>query len=94
MRTKTRSEWCALMEGGDVCFAPVLTWGEAYAHPHNKARETFVTIDGITQPNVAPRFLGTPSAIQGPPAELGAHTREAMTDWGLPAGLIDRAAAS
>lgn len=92
MRTKTRDEWRALMEGGDVCFAPVLSWTEAYEHPHNKARETFVTIDGITQPNVAPRFSETPSEIQGPPAALGEHTRQAMQDWGLPQSLIDRAA--
>ena len=55
-RTKTRDEWCALMEGSDVCFAPVLTLGEAMAHPHNRARGTFVEVDGVTQPAPAPRF--------------------------------------
>ncbi|MBC7605131.1 MAG: CoA transferase, partial [Ramlibacter sp.] len=55
-KTKTRDEWCALMEGTDVCFAPVLDWDEATQHPHNVARETFVTHDGVVQPAAAPRF--------------------------------------
>jgi len=56
-KTKTRDQWCALMEGSDVCFAPVLSMAEAAAHPHNVARGTFVEIDGVTQPAPAPRFL-------------------------------------
>jgi alpha-methylacyl-CoA racemase len=92
LKTKTRDEWCALMEGTDVCFAPVLSWEEATKHPHNVARETFVTVEGVVQPNVAPRFMGTPSKVQGPPPEAGAHTRSAMADWGLPADLISRVA--
>ena len=54
--TKTRDEWCALMEHTDVCFAPVLTIPEAAAHPHNVARSTFVEVGGISQPAPAPRF--------------------------------------
>ncbi|RHW18804.1 CoA transferase [Sphingomonas gilva] len=54
--TRTRDEWCAVMEGTDICFAPVLTPGEAPAHPHNVARGTFVEVDGLTQPAPAPRF--------------------------------------
>jgi alpha-methylacyl-CoA racemase len=64
---KTRDEWCALMEGSDVCFAPVLDFDEAPDHPHNAARETFVTIDGIVQPAPAPRFSATPAAPPEPP---------------------------
>jgi len=55
-RQKTRDEWCAIMEGSDVCFAPVLSMEEAPNHPHNKARGTFVEIDGVVQPGPAPRF--------------------------------------
>ena len=62
---KTRDEWCAIMEGSDVCFAPVLSILEAPNHPHNKARGTFVEVDGITQPAPSPRFSRTPAKIQG-----------------------------
>jgi alpha-methylacyl-CoA racemase len=92
LKTKTRAEWCALMEGSDVCFAPVLSWDEATKHPHNVARETFVEVEGVVQPNVAPRFGGTPSKVQGPPPEVGAHTAEALRDWGVDAALIGRVA--
>lgn len=61
-RTKTRDEWCAIMEHTDICFAPVLSLKEAPEHPHNKDRETFVTVDGILQPAPAPRFSRTPAA--------------------------------
>jgi alpha-methylacyl-CoA racemase len=60
-RTKTRDEWCALMEDTDICFAPVLGIAEAPHHPHNLARGTFVEAGGIMQPAPAPRFLGTPA---------------------------------
>jgi alpha-methylacyl-CoA racemase len=85
MKTKTRDEWCAIMEGSDVCFAPILTLAEAPTHAHNKARETFVEIDGVIHPNVAPRFSRTPSAVQGPAPKLGAHNDEVLADWGIPA---------
>ncbi|MBV1687477.1 CoA transferase [Novosphingobium sp. G106] len=60
-KTKTRDEWCALMEDTDICFAPVLSVAEAPQHPHNVARGTFVEAGGIVQPAPAPRFLGTPA---------------------------------
>lgn len=63
-KTKTRDEWCAIMEGSDVCFAPVLTMSEASKHPHMAAREVFVTRHGVTQPAPAPRFSRTPSTIR------------------------------
>jgi alpha-methylacyl-CoA racemase len=88
-KTKSRDEWCAIMEGTDICFAPVLGLDEAMDHPHNKERETIVEIDGVKQPNVAPRFSGTPSEIQGPPPGVGAHNDEALSDWGFSAGDID-----
>ncbi len=65
-KTKSRDEWCAIMEGTDICFAPVLTMQEAPKHPHMAARETFVTRHGVTQPAPAPRFSRTPSAIREP----------------------------
>ncbi|MGE4239427.1 CaiB/BaiF CoA transferase family protein [Ramlibacter sp.] len=61
-RTRTRDEWCALLEGSDACFAPVLDFDEAPQHPHNRARSTFVTLDGVVQPAPAPRFSRTPAA--------------------------------
>jgi alpha-methylacyl-CoA racemase len=63
-KTKTRDEWCRIMEGTDVCFAPVLTMTEAPAHPHMAARRIFVERHGVTQPAPAPRFSRTPSAIR------------------------------
>jgi alpha-methylacyl-CoA racemase len=83
IRRKTRDEWCALLEGTDACFAPVLSLEEAPNHPHNRARQTFVELDGAVVPNVAPRFSRTPSEIQGPPPRVGEHTKEALVDWGL-----------
>jgi alpha-methylacyl-CoA racemase len=65
-RTKTRDEWCRIMEGTDVCFAPVLTITEAPLHPHMVARKTFVKRHGVTQPAPAPRFSRTPSTIREP----------------------------
>ncbi|GLS14827.1 CaiB/BaiF CoA transferase family protein [Hydrogenophaga electricum] len=62
-RTRTRDAWCALLEGCDACFAPVLDWDEAPTHPHNRARQTFVELDGVVQPAPAPRFQRTPAAV-------------------------------
>ncbi len=86
---KTQAEWCAIMDGTDVCFAPVLDMDEAPRHPHNVARETFVEVEGVVQPAPAPRFSATPGAIQGPPPATGAHDREALTDWGFSAAEIE-----
>jgi alpha-methylacyl-CoA racemase len=82
-RTKTRSEWCELLEHTDVCFAPVLSLGEAPLHPHNVARSTFVEVEGAVQPAPAPRFSRTPAAIQSPPSWPGADTDRALGDWGF-----------
>ncbi len=82
-RTKTRDEWCKIMEGSDICFAPVLSMAEAPKHPHNKHRGTFIEQGGVTQPGPAPRFSRTPSKIQRPPAKPGEHTEEALRDWGF-----------
>jgi len=89
-RTKTRDEWCRIMEGSDVCFAPVLSMEEAPRHPHNRQRGTFVEENGVIQPAPAPRFSRTPSAIQRPPARPGEHTEEALRDWGFSASDLER----
>ena len=90
IRTKTRDEWCDLMAGTDVCFAPVLTLEEAPNHAHNVERQAFVTIEGVVQPAPAPRFSATPGAVQGPPPGIGAHSDSALTDWGFDAGEVAR----
>jgi alpha-methylacyl-CoA racemase len=87
-RTKTRDEWCSIMEHTDVCFAPVLSLAEAPQHPHNVARGTFVDVAGTVQPAPAPRFSRTPGSIERPPAQPGQHTDEALADWGFPADDI------
>ena len=81
--TKTRDEWCALMEHTDVCFAPVLSLTEAPNHPHAVARHAFVEVNGITQPAPAPRFSRTPGAIQGPPPHAGQDSDEVLGSFGL-----------
>jgi alpha-methylacyl-CoA racemase len=82
-RTRSREEWCSLLEGTDVCFAPVLDWDEAPQHAHNQARETFVNIGGVLQPAPAPRFSRTPAGIPAPPAESGADTEAILEAWGI-----------
>jgi alpha-methylacyl-CoA racemase len=78
-KSKTRDEWCAIMEGSDVCFAPILTMSEATQHPHMKAREVFITRHGIPQPAPAPRFSRTPSTVREPvTASLG----DIVKAWG------------
>ena len=84
--TKTRDEWCAIMEATDICFAPVLSMTEAPRHKHNTDRQTFVDIEGVVQPAPAPRFSATPGAIQRRPAGLGEHTDEVLKDWGVVRG--------
>ena len=75
-KRKTRDEWCEIMEGTDVCFAPVLDFLEAQNHPHNVARETYIDVNNITQPAPAPRFSRTP-----PEVSFGGHTKGADTDF-------------
>ena len=86
---KTRDEWCEIMEGTDVCFAPVLELGEVATHPHNAARESFVEVDGMVQPFPAPRFSRTPATTPEPRPKPGANTREVLVDYGFDAAEID-----
>lgn len=79
---RTRDAWAALFDGSDACVAPVLTLGEAPAHEHLDARDTFVTHEGLTQPAPAPRFSRTPGSLDRPPATPGGHSDEILADAG------------
>ncbi|MBV1878391.1 MAG: CoA transferase [Pseudomonadales bacterium] len=81
--TKSRDEWCAIMENTDICYAPVLTLEEAPDYPHNKERGAFVDVEGMMHPAPAPRFSATPSSIKGPTPKTGIHTEEVLQDWGI-----------
>ena len=78
-----QSHWCELMEGTDICFAPVLSMADAPEHPHNIDRSVFVKDFGITQPGPAPRFSRTPGSIRRPPPQPGEHTAEVLEEWGI-----------
>ncbi len=87
-RTRTRDEWCALLEGSDACFAPVLSLAEAPLHPHNRQRETFLTIDGKTQPAPAPRYAETPNELPRMSQRAGEDTAEILTALGYSAARL------
>ncbi|MGB1243664.1 MAG: CoA transferase, partial [Chitinophagales bacterium] len=80
-KSKTRDEWCEIMEGTDICFAPVLDYLEAQKHPHNVERETYIKVDGIIQPAPAPRFSRTVSEVQSGSPAAGEHTEEVLKEW-------------
>jgi len=82
-RTRTREDWCRILEGTDVCFAPVLSMDEAADHPHNVARNAFIEVGGHRQPAPAPRFGGTPLGHPKPPGSVAA--RDTLAEWGLSA---------
>jgi alpha-methylacyl-CoA racemase len=82
-KTKTRDEWCDIIEGSDVCFAPVLSIEEAPQHPHNVARGTFIDVAGVTQPGPAPRFSRTEARIPRPAAHAGQHSDELLAEFGF-----------
>ena len=87
-RTKTRDEWCALMEGSDVCFAPVLSIAEAPKHPHAKARGAYIDVAGAPQPAPAPRFSRTRPEMRRPAPRRGAQTNEILGEAGFTPGEI------
>jgi alpha-methylacyl-CoA racemase len=93
-KTKTQSQWNEIMEGTDVCYAPVLRMGEAAQHPHNVARNTFIEVAGVTQPAPAPRYSRTTTNLPTAPAHAGQHTRAVLGDWGVDAVRIDTLIAS
>lgn len=82
-KAKTRDEWCEIMEGTDICFAPVLDYNEAPSHPHNQARETYIELGGFKQPNIAPRFsVSVPDKPVAGTAE-GSDTDTVLGDFGF-----------
>jgi alpha-methylacyl-CoA racemase len=86
-RTRTRDDWCRLLEGTDACVAPVLSLLEAPAHPHNQARATFVDVAGTPQPAPAPRFSRTPCATPAPPPAPG-DDDQVLAAWGMAPGRV------
>ncbi|MFK0089637.1 CaiB/BaiF CoA transferase family protein [Pseudomonas sp. NPDC090755] len=87
--TQTRQQWCALLEGTDACFAPVLDWDEAAEHPHNIERETFIRVDGVLQPAPAPRFSRSVPPTPSAPRRSGADSEAILADWGIEAERIE-----
>ena len=92
--SQPRDHWCALMEGSDVCFAPVLSLAEAPQHPHNVARQTFIEVDGTIMPAPAPRYSGTPNAHPSGAGPKGADGDAILGDIGYDLSRIDGARAS
>lgn len=88
-KSKTRDEWCDLLEGSDACFAPVLDFTEAHEHPHNKARKTFIDINGSQQPAPAPRFSRSECRTPSAPRKEGADSEDILSDWGFTDAAID-----
>jgi alpha-methylacyl-CoA racemase len=91
-RTRTRDEWAALLGNDDTCVAPVLNFDEAPLHPHNVARDTFISVDSVTQPAPAPRFSRTPSAVPHSASVSGDDTELLLLNWGLPESIVRRLA--
>lgn len=80
---KTQAEWVDIMDGSDVCFAPVLSMAESKSHPHNVARDTYVSFDGLQQPGAAPRFGGVSHHPTRTAPKPGEHTAEVLMQWGV-----------
>ncbi len=89
IKTKTRDQWCEIMEGSDVCFAPVLDFTEASTHPHNQARGTYITINDVEQPAPAPRFSRTQCELPASPPPAGADTESLLAEWGFDRDAIE-----
>ena len=89
--TRTRAEWMTLLENVDACATPVMSMTEAPHHPHNIARQSFVSVEGVMQPAPAPRFSRTPGVIPSAPRQAGEGGESALADWGVqPAGRASR----
>ena len=89
LKTRTRDEWCTLLEGSDACVTPVLDLEEAPMHPHNQARGTFVVVDDVLQPAPAPRLSRTPGEIRNSPPQAGQDTQAVLCEWGFAQDEID-----
>ncbi|WP_205481849.1 CaiB/BaiF CoA transferase family protein [Sphingomonas arenae] len=80
--TRSRDEWVAIFAGRNACVAPVLSLAEAPEHPHNRARETFLDLDGVVQPGPAPRYSGTPTDAPRPPCREGVDGAMILAELG------------
>jgi alpha-methylacyl-CoA racemase len=88
-RTRSREEWCRVFDGSDACFAPVLSWSEARAHPQSVSRKSYLSVGNVPQPAPAPRFSRTPGAVRHEPPQRGEGGLQALRDWGFAAQDID-----
>ena len=88
-KEKTRDEWCEIMEGTDICFAPVLSMNEAIKHDHNIERNSFFNMDNVIQPSPAPKFSYSKSEVSHPPVKVGTHTKEIMSSLVLDEEVIE-----
>jgi alpha-methylacyl-CoA racemase len=93
-KTRTRDEWDAIMLGSDVCYAPILSFAEAVEHPHNRARQTFVEVDGLTQAAPAPRFSRTAPEVPAGAAAPGQHSNAVLQAAGFSQAEIEQLVAS
>ena len=89
-KTKTQSEWCDIMQGSDVCFAPILNLEEAPSHPHNIDRQTYIDVAGMTQPAPAPRFSRTPSTVRFESQAVGRQTIDILKSAGVSDAEIEK----
>jgi alpha-methylacyl-CoA racemase len=92
MATRTRDQWCKLLDGSDACCAPVLSFSEAPQHPHNRARGTFIEVDGVVQPAPAPRFSRTKPQLPKPPQQDHVKIEDVLCAWGLSQEQVQRLA--
>jgi len=83
VKTKTAAEWAEILDGPEFCYAPVLPLTEAWRHPHNQARNSFIDVDGLMQPAPAPRFSDTPGEVRHGPVPPGQNSRAVLSDWGF-----------
>ncbi|MBF0277594.1 MAG: CoA transferase [SAR324 cluster bacterium] len=89
-KTKTQKEWCRILEGSDICFAPVLSISEAPQHPHNKARGSFIELEGLVQPAPTPRFSRSVPEVKHAGRNPGEDTRSVLEDWGFSESEIEQ----
>jgi crotonobetainyl-CoA:carnitine CoA-transferase CaiB-like acyl-CoA transferase len=87
---RPRDEWVTCFAGRDACVAPVLTTEETLTDPHLAGRGTVLELDGVPQPAPAPRFGGTPAALDRPPPRAGEHTDEVLVELGYGAAAVAR----
>lgn len=87
--TRTRDEWCEILDGTETCCTPILTMAEVASHPHNMARKTFVNIGGLPQPAPAPRFSRTQSEISSAAGPAQTDLKQVLTQWGASKKVLE-----